>query len=204
VIGARHVSPGERVSPGGESGPDGSKEASGLARIDSLDEMELIFTIPEVVIASIGKGRSVEVRVAPFPEETFAGVIYFVDPRVNEISRRVLVKARIPNPGHKLRPGLFAHVDMEVEHRAAALMVPEDAVVYGRDGTFVWRIVDGQAASVPVELGIRQPGRVELRSGVREGDRIVAAGTHKVRPGMVLRDVTAGNRSSNTAETGGT
>ena len=78
---------------------------------------------------------------------------------------------------------------MEVEKREDALMVPEDAVVYGRDGTFVWRVVDDRATSVRVELGIRQPGRVELRSGVREGDRVVSAGTHKVRPGIVVRDV---------------
>jgi membrane fusion protein (multidrug efflux system) len=69
------------------------------------------------------------------------------------------------------------------------MMVPEEAVVYGRDGTFVWRIVDGQALQVPVELGMRQPGRVELRAGVHPGDRVVAAGTHKLRSGSPVNDV---------------
>ena len=77
----------------------------------------------------------------PFPNETFEGRIYFVDPRVNTTSRRVLVKARIPNPELKLRPGLFAKLDVEVARRPAALMAPEEAVVYGRAGTFVWRVV---------------------------------------------------------------
>ena len=201
LIGPRMVSPGERVSPGGERGPDGGgAEASGLARLDSFDEMELIFIVPETVMALVQNGLPVSLRVAPFPGETFAGEIHFVDPRVNATSRRVLVKARIPNPDQKLRPGLFAKLDVEVARRTEALMVPEQSVMYGRDGTYVWRVVDDQAERVPVELGIRQPGRVELRSGVRAGDRIVSAGTHKLRPGSDLRDA-AGRETG--AETGG-
>lgn len=189
VTGPRLVSPGERVRPGGERGPDAGSEHSGLVRIDSLDEMELVFTLPETVMALARIGVSIEVRVAPFPDETFQAIIYFVDPRIDAMSRRVLVKAHIPNPEHKLRPGLFADLAVEIDSRKGALMVPEEAIMYARDGTYVWRVVDGQTERVPVSLGIRQPGRVELRSGVLAGDRIVAAGTHKVRPGGVIRDV---------------
>jgi membrane fusion protein (multidrug efflux system) len=200
VAGPRMVSPGERVNPGGERGPGGGGgDASGLVRIDSLDEMELVFAIPETVMALVRTEMKVELRVAPFPGETFAGHIYFVDPRVNATSRHVLAKARIPNAEHKLRPGLFAKLDVEVAKREAALMVPEEAVVYGRDGTFVWRVVDDRAEQVPVELGIRQPGRVELRSGVQAGDRVVSAGTHKVRPGGVVRDVASHPASAGVA-----
>lgn len=191
VVGARMVSPGERVNPGSDrrGSGGGGGEASGLVRIDSLDEMELIFTLPEPVMALAREGVRVSVRVAPFPGETFGGVIYFVDPRVDATSRRVLVKAKVPNPERKLRPGLFAKLKLEISSRKDALMVPEEAVVYGRNGTFVWRIVDGLAVSVPVELGIRQPGRVELRTGVQAGDRVVSAGTHKLRAGSPVNDV---------------
>jgi membrane fusion protein (multidrug efflux system) len=194
VVGSRLVSPGERVSPGsdrdfGSDGGGGGGGPSGLVRIDSLDEMELIFTLPETVMAIARTGVKVQLRVSPFPGESFGGEIYFVDPRIDATSRRVLVKARVPNPEHKLRPGLFATLKVEISSRLGALMVPEDAVVYGRDGVFVWRIVDGEAVQVPVELGIRQPGRVELRSGVKAGERVVSAGTHKLRPGSAVRDL---------------
>jgi membrane fusion protein (multidrug efflux system) len=207
VAGARLVSPGERVSPGfdrgsggggggGRSGGrSGGGEASGLVRIDSLDEMELIFALPETVMAIARVGVRVAVRVAPFPGESFGGVIYFVDPRVDATSRRVLVKARIPNPEHKLRPGLFAKIILEVSSRKDALMVPEDAIVYDRDGISVWRIVDGEAVRAPVELGIRQPGRVELREGVHSGDRVVSAGTHKLRPGSLVSEITTADET---------
>ena len=213
VAGARLVSPGERVSPGFDRGSSGGGgggrsggrsgggEASGLVRIDSLDEMELIFALPETVMAIARVGVRVAVRVAPFPGESFGGVIYFVDPRVDATSRRVLVKARIPNPEHKLRPGLFAKIILEVSSRKDALMVPEDAIVYDRDGISVWRIVDGEAVRAPVELGIRQPGRVELREGVHSGDRVVSAGTHKLRPGSLVSEITTAGETD--AETNG-
>jgi membrane fusion protein (multidrug efflux system) len=188
------VSPGERVSPGsdresGGEGGGGGGGSSGLVRIDSLDEMELIFTLPETVMSLAHEGVKVDLHVSPFPDESFGGTVYFVDPRIDATSRRVLVKARVPNPEHKLRPGLFATLQVEISSRAGALMVPEDAIVYGRDGVFVWRIEDGLAVQVPVELGIRQPGRVELRKGVKPGDRIVSAGTLKLRPGSPVRDL---------------
>jgi len=193
VVGARMVSPGERVSPGSDremgGNSDGGGSASGLVRIDSLDQMELIFTLPETVMSLAHEGSKVDLRVSPFPDETFAGTVYFIDPRIDATSRRVLVKARVPNPEHKLRPGLFATLKVEISSRAGALMVPEDAIVYGRDGVFVWRIEDGQAVQVPVTLGIRQPGRVELLSGVQAGDLIVSAGTQKLRAGSPVRDL---------------
>lgn len=193
MVGARLVSPGERVSPGSDrsfgGGDGGGPGPSGLVRIDSLDEMELVFTLPETVMALAREGLDVELEVSPHPGEKFPGTVYFIDPRVDAISRRVLVKARVPNPEHKLRPGLFAELEVEISSREGALMVPEDAVVYGREGVYVWRIEDAQAVQVPVEIGVRQPGRVELRSGVRAGDRIVSAGTHKLRVGSPVRDL---------------
>jgi len=193
VMDERLVSPGERVSPGG--GDFGSSSPTGLARIVSLDRMELRFTVPEGVVAALRPGLPMRIRVAAWPEEVFPGQVFFVAPRVDERNRRLLVKASVPNPEHKLRPGMFAHVSMKVREHPAALMIPEDAVTYTREGTAVWRIrKDGTAESVPVELGLRQEGRV-LVSGLAAGDRIVVSGTHKVSEGKPVEVRTAGGAS---------
>jgi membrane fusion protein (multidrug efflux system) len=191
-MGARMVSVGERVSgssmrgPGGGGG--GGGDSTGLARIDSLDPMELLFTLPETIMGLARTGVQVTLRVAPFPDETFVGEIYFIDPRINAANRRVLVKARVANPDHKLRPGMFAKLEALVAERPDALMVPEDSVMYAQEGTSVWRVDGGgMPERVAVELGIRQPGRVEITRGLRPGDRIVAAGAHKVSPGRAVR-----------------
>jgi membrane fusion protein (multidrug efflux system) len=102
------------------------------------------------------------------------------------------VKARVPNPDLTLRPGLFATVEARLGERENVLAVPDSAVVYGTDGTFVWRIgSDQKAATAAVELGIRHDGQVEVRSGLRAGDVVVVAGTNKLAPGIGVEAVPA-------------
>ena len=97
----------------------------------------------------------------------------------------------MPNPDGVLLPGMFARVKAELAQRDA-LLVPEESLVTNGDGTFVWRIgAEDQAERVAVELGAREPGRVEIRSGLAAGDRIVTAGTHKVRAGGKVKAVPA-------------
>jgi membrane fusion protein (multidrug efflux system) len=99
----------------------------------------------------------------------------------------MILKAWVPNPGHRLRPGLFANVDLEIAQRENALLVPESAVVFDREGTYVWRVRDEVAERVPIEVGLRKGGRVEVTLGLEPGDTIVTAGTHKVIEGRKLR-----------------
>jgi membrane fusion protein (multidrug efflux system) len=181
VMGAKLVAPGERVTPGGGDSGNGGGQATGLARIEALDRMELVFTVPETVVGLVEVGSPLELRVASWPGEVFHGEVFFLAPRINEANRRVLVKARVPNPDHKLLPGMFANLRAVVARKEAALMVPEDAVMFAQEGTAVWRIgPDGTAQRTPVALGIRREGRVEITEGLDPGDEVVVSGTHKV------------------------
>ena len=179
ILGAREVSPGDRVS-----------KTTQLVRIDAVDRLRLAFTVPERAVTAMRVGSPVEVTVAPFPGERFAGQVYFVAPTLDPASRRMLLKAWVANGDHRLRPGLFTNIALEVAKRDDALVIPESALAYDADGTFVWRAGAGDVAErVPVTIGIRQTGRVEVTAGLAAGDRIVSAGTHKVVPGAVLRAV---------------
>lgn len=179
VLGARHVSPGDRVSKSTE-----------LVRIDALDRLRLLFSVPEIGVNAMRVGSPVAVAVAPYPDERFAGEVYFVAPTLDPTSRRLLLKAWVANADHRLRPGLFANITLEVARRDHTLVIPESALAYDADGPFVWRAGAGDAAErVPVRIGIRERGRVEVTAGLAAGDRIVAAGTHKVAPGAVLKAV---------------
>ena len=176
--GARLVSPGARV-----------KVDDGLVRIDGIDPLSLVFTIPEGVLPLARMGARFEMEVAAFPERRFPGEVRFIAPNVDSATRRILIKGRVPNPDGALLPGMFARVQARLgEH--AAVLVPEDAIVTTSEGTFVWRIgAEDKAERVVVELGGRESGRVEIVSGVVAGDRIVTAGTHKVHAGSPVRPV---------------
>lgn len=180
VLGARHVSPGDRVD-----------DETSLVRIDAVDRLRLLFTVPEMGVRAVHVGDAVEIRVVPWPDERFPGKVYFVAPSVDPRTRRLLLKAWVPNPDRRLRPGLFTNIQLEIAHRDDALVIPESAIAYDAQGPFVWR-VDGQdtAERVAVTLGIRKDGRVQVTSGLRTGDRVVSAGTHKVAPGALLKVAT--------------
>jgi membrane fusion protein (multidrug efflux system) len=175
--GTRMVGIGQRV-----------EDDEGLVAIASIDRLQLIFTVPETAVALARQGGEISIRVAAFPGESFRGKVFFVSPTIDPATRRLVLKAWIANSDHRLKPGMFANVDVEVAKRHGALLVPEAAMVYDRNGTYVWRLIEGDVVQkVPVEVGVRQAGEVEIREGLAPGDRVVSAGTHKVMAGDRVR-----------------
>jgi membrane fusion protein (multidrug efflux system) len=177
LMGALLVSPGDRI-----------RRTTDLVQIDAIDRLQLLFHLPEQVVAAVRPGIPVRIRVAPYPDEFFPGEVYFVAPTLEPEGRRVLVKAWVPNAERRLRPGLFAEIEAEIDRRDDALLVPDSALVYDLEGTFVWRIdADSRARRAPVEVGLRQQGQVEIARGLAPGDVVVAAGIHKVKDGDKVR-----------------
>jgi membrane fusion protein (multidrug efflux system) len=163
-------------------------ESRDLVRLDDISHVNLFFSLPEEALPLARPGVPLTVSVAPYPGETFEGEVFFVAPYLEVETRRISVKARIPNPDGRLRPGLFARVEAVIDERPDSLLVPEAAVVYDRMGPFVWRIdQEGKAHRTAVALGLRQDGRVEVTEGLSPGDRIVSAGTNKVTEGAAVR-----------------
>ena len=181
VLGSRLVSPGDRV-----------RSDTGTVQIDAIDRLRLLFTLPEIAVPLARVGAPLNLSVAPWPGELFPGEVYFVAPSLDATNRRLLLKAWVENREHKLRPGMFATITVEVTRKADALTVPEAAVAYDTDGPYVWRLgAEDSAERVHVKLGIRRDGRIEVTEGLASGDRVVSAGTHKVSPGAKLKAVGA-------------
>jgi membrane fusion protein (multidrug efflux system) len=179
-VGARLVSPGARI-----------KADDQLVRLDAMDPLALVFTIPEVVLPLARIGAEFSLDVAAFPGKRFPGAIRFIAPNVDSASRRILIKGRVPNPEGILLPGMFARVQATLGERETMLL-PEEALVIDPEGTYVWRVdAEDHAERVPIEIGAREPGRVEVRAGLRAGDRVVVAGAHKVRAGDKVKPVPA-------------
>jgi multidrug efflux pump subunit AcrA (membrane-fusion protein) len=82
---------------------------------------------------------------------------------------------------------MFAELDLEVGRRESAIVVPESAIVFDHQGTFVWRVsADDRAERIPIQTGLRTGGIVEVTMGLHAGDSIVTAGVHKVEEGDQL------------------
>jgi membrane fusion protein (multidrug efflux system) len=177
AVGQRLVDIGERVEQDTE-----------LVRVDAIDRLQLTFGITDEGLSLARVGMKVRARVRPYPGEKFEGEVFFVSPTLDPRNRRIWIKAWMPNQGHRLRPGLFANVDLELRRIENALAVPESAVSVDHRGAYVWQIDgEGVASRLPVELGLREGGVVEVVRGLRAGASVVVAGAHKVSEGAKVQ-----------------
>jgi len=175
TLGRRNVSVGQYVSP-----------QTILVSIYALDRMKLDFNIAERYLARVKPGQTLSLTVAAHGDEKFSGEIYLVEPKVDVETRTVRVRAYLPNADHRLKPGMFANVTLSVGTRDSALTLPEDCVFPHTGGFAVYRDAGGVAELVPVEIGLRVPGRVEILSGLQAGNLVARSGNLRLSPGRKL------------------
>ena len=175
ILGRRYVSVGQYVSP-----------QTILVSIYALDRMKLDFSVPERYSARVKPGQTLNLTVAAHGEEKFSGEIYLVEPEVEAQTRTVQVRAYVPNADHRLKPGMFANVTLSVGTKDTALTLPEDCIFPHAGGFAVYRDAGGVAELVPVQTGLRTPGRVEILSGLKAGDLVARSGNLRLSPGRKL------------------
>ncbi|HWK71137.1 MAG TPA: efflux RND transporter periplasmic adaptor subunit [Burkholderiaceae bacterium] len=171
LIGLRNVSVGDYVSPGID-----------LVPIESIDPLKVDFRIPEQFLSEVHEGIKLALSFDALPGQSREGEVGAISPLVDVGGRSILLRANVPNADGSLRPGMFARVRLQFADDLA-LVVPETALVPSGEEQYVFRIVDGRAERVVVQLGQRRGGRVEIVTGLRPGDRVVTAGLQKVRDG---------------------
>jgi membrane fusion protein (multidrug efflux system) len=177
IVGARQISPGQVVS-----------RTTTLALLVDLDIVKVEVKVPEKYLRQLRVGQPLEFGVAAFPEEKFRGDVYFISPQIEEGTRTALVKARIPNREGKLRGGMFASLDLTLQLREAAIVIPEPALMSNGDQFSVF-VVDaqGMAQLRPIKVGYRLAGRAEIVEGLKAGDTVVVEGLQKLRPGAPVK-----------------
>jgi RND family efflux transporter MFP subunit len=145
--------------------------------------VRMIANLVERDVKRVQAGTPAVVGVDAFPGETFTGRVGRVAPVFDPQTRTAQMEIEVPNPTGRLKPGMYARVDLRVAERPNALTVPRNAMVdqSGTRGVFV---VEGQVAKFrPVETGIQGPEKVEVLAGLREGEQIVTTGAGALRDG---------------------
>ena len=173
VVGLRQVSPGAYVKKGDD-----------IVRLDALGTLKLEVPVPETYLPLVRIGQTVTLTVDALPGKSFSGTVHAIDPVVDPVSRNVRVRARIANPSGLLKPGMFARAAADLGGKTSTIMLPEQVIVPRADGSYVYLAVNGKAELRKVTLGKREPGRVEILSGVAVGDTVVLDGQIKLRPGV--------------------
>lgn len=157
-----------------------------LVTVSDLSRVKLDFTVPETQLASLAIGQIVNASAAAYPGEAFTGRIASIDPVIDPASRAVMVRAILPNPGARLKPGMLLSVRISRESRMADA-VPELAVVGNGEERAVFILgPDNKAKRVVVRTGLREEGVIEV-VGLPAGARVIGEGVLKVTDGMKVR-----------------
>ena len=153
--------------------------------IITLDDNSIIFSdikVPESYAPFIRKGLPVEVRVSSYKDKVFSGEIDFISSRINADTRSLLARIKIDNKDLELLSGSLLEITVKFNLRDS-LSVPDTSIMMEGEKSYIYTVSDENIANkTEVEIGLRGDSKVEILSGVNEGDQIVAEGLKKVRP----------------------
>jgi membrane fusion protein (multidrug efflux system) len=179
VLGLREVSLGALVQPGDT-----------ITTIDDLSQIKVDFEVPSVFLASLKPGLEVIGKVDAYPNKKFKGMVKTINTQIDPVTRTVRIRATLPNEDKILKPGLLMTITLETNARNA-LMIPEEALIKRNEKNFVYvaKKENGKTTAVETEitLGMREPGMIEVLSGLSEGDHVINHGTVKVRNGADIQ-----------------
>jgi membrane fusion protein (multidrug efflux system) len=175
TVGLRYVSEGAFVNANAR-----------IATLQRVDKLKLDFAIPEKYAGRIELGSPVTFTVAG-GDRTFRGEIYAYDPRIDTVTRTVLIRAVCSNPNGSLLPGAFANVEMTLTQLDSAILIPAVAVIPGLNEKNVFVLKNGKAARHPVETGTRTATSVHILSGLSAGDIVITSGLQQMRDGLTVQ-----------------
>ena len=169
VIGLRNVSPGAVVTPN-----------TLIARLQQISSLKLDFSIPERYGSKVKPGNTVSFLVdgATQPSQ---GVVYAIDPGVDEQTRNLRIRARVSNPTARFRPGTFAKVTLTIQNERS-VVVPTQAVIPQTRTRQVVVVKNGKARFQDVITGIRTESVIQVTSGLSVGDTVATSGLLFLKP----------------------
>ena len=185
VLGLQTAQRGQYVSSG-----------QAIVQLTRVNELELLFTLPEEDAPKVALGQTVFGRVGRCGER-FQGTVEAIDPTLDATTRTLAVQARVTNKERRLRPGMSATVRLAVGEAQDSLVIPREALTAQGSRYMVLVLTDGEAGTPtegkqtvraqPVTLGRFLANGVEITSGLTQGDQVVAAGHQKTRPGAPVQ-----------------
>lgn len=170
VLGIPQVDLGDRVS-----------ETTAVASLDDRSVIVVEFEAPEIYHKRLAIGHKIDAASPGFRGQHFIGKIVEIDSRVDKTTRSVKIRAELPNLDDRLRAGMSFMVSLTLQGGEYPT-IAELALLWERDGAYVWRVTNGKAEKVKVSVVKRVAGRVLVDGDLAEGQLVIVEGTQRLRP----------------------
>lgn len=181
-LGIRQVDLGQYVAPG-----------MALVSLQSLSPIYVNFSLPEQDLPQISQGLAVEATLDSQPGVVFTGEINAVSPGVDAATRNFSIQAKFDNADMKMRPGMFASVNIQLSQAKTVVVVPRTAITFNPYGDSVYVVVkskgeDGkESTSVKsrfIKLGEARGDMIVVTDGLKPGEEVATSGLLKLRNNM--------------------
>jgi RND family efflux transporter MFP subunit len=175
VLGIPQVEVGDRIT-----------NTTAITTLDDRSAIIVAFDIPEIYLKQLAIGHAVTASTAGFGGRAFAGKISQIGSRIDPATRAVRVRATLGNPDDVLREGMSFIVTLTLEGKDYPV-IPELALLWQRDGAYVWRVSSGTSEQVKVAVVKRKQGEILVDAPLKAGELVVVEGTQRLRAGREIR-----------------
>jgi RND family efflux transporter MFP subunit len=185
VVTKRYADKGSMI----QAGTSSSSQAMPLVRLSENSLLRLILPVPESAVPTVHIGQQVEVNV-PTMKRSFPGRVARFSDKVNVATRTMDTEVDVPNTDLIVIPGMYAEVHLTLDQRNRVLTIPISAVDLGTDTSSAQVVVitpDNRVEVRKVQLGLETATRVEVKSGLKEGDMVVIGNRSGLQPGQEVR-----------------
>ena len=176
VVGIRQVDLGQYLSPG-----------MPVVSLQTLNPIYLEFSLPEQRLALVQNGAPLQARVDAYSNQIFSGQITALEPRIRETTRTFQVQSTLANPEEKLRPGMFARVELSLGEAETLVVVPQTAIRFSTYGHSVF-VLDENADNGEnrviqrfVRTGATRGDLIAITAGLEAGQQVASSGLLKLQ-----------------------
>ena len=178
VIGKRNFSDDIKVS-----------ESSLIIDLEDATKLFVDVDIPEVFAPYINKGLNVDIKFSGNKEKNYEGIVNSLASRINTNKRSLAVRIKLNNLNLEILPGALLEVTIKYNERNS-LGIPDTSVILEGNKLYIYKVDEKNITKrKEIEIGNRSKGYLEVKSGLNEGDTIVAEGLKKVRPNGKIKPI---------------
>ena len=171
VIGKRNFSDDIKVS-----------ESSLVINLEDASTLFVDVDIPEVFSSNVNKGLRVDIKFSGNKDKSFEGIVESLASRINTDTRSLAARIKLDNSNLEILPGALLEVTIKYNERNS-LGIPDTSVILEGNKVYIYRVDDKNIANkTEIQIGNRSQGYLEVKSGLKQGDVVVAEGLKKVRP----------------------
>jgi len=165
------------LNPGASVNP-----ATPIMAIVDIDTVKAVMAVDELKIRFVRIGLAVQLKMAAYPDDAFTAKVTAISPICNPQTRAIDIEITVPNPGYRLKPGMYAEMEM-VQNRRSGLTLPVAAVVDRGGQKFVFSVAADRARMMPVLTGAISGDEIEIVSGLQGNEAIVSSGADRLENG---------------------